>query len=108
MLPHSDKPLRVAIIGSGPGGLVLAQLLRDDPRFERGSPEAKGASLTGFPIFTTPDILESLRSQLSADVRALLDKAVGLSQPNGNRLCFYGREVLGECRLDVPVSRNIF
>jgi len=88
MLPQSDQPPRVAIIGAEPGGLVLAKLLRDDPRFERGSPEVKGASLTGFRILTTPDILDSLRSQLPADFRALLDKTVGLSQPNGNRLCF--------------------
>lgn len=112
MLPQSDKSLRVAIIGAGPGGLVLAQLLRDDPRFdvtvyERGSPEVKGASLTGYRILITPDILDSLRSQLPADVQALLDKAVGLSQPNGNRMCFMDEMCQVKCRLDVPASRNM-
>lgn len=115
MLPQQDQPdqqLRVAIIGAGPGGLVLAQLLRDDPRFavtvyERGSPEVKGASLTGYRILITPDILDSLRSQLPADVRALLDKAVGLSQPNGNRMCFMDEMCQVKCRLDVPASRSM-
>lgn len=108
-----ESKLRLAIIGAGPGGLILAQLLRDDPDFEvtgyeRGAREEDStASLAGYRILMTPELLDSLRKQLPADVQILLDKAVGLSPPDGNRLGFMDKMCRVICRIDILLMRSM-
>ncbi|KAH8701068.1 hypothetical protein BGW36DRAFT_375518 [Talaromyces proteolyticus] len=110
---ESNRPLRVAIIGAGPGGLVLAQLLRDDPGFEvtvyeRGEAEGdETSSLTGYRILITPELLDSLRKHLPADVQMLLEKAIGVSQKNGNRLGMMDTMCRLICRVDLAGMRSL-
>ncbi|KAF7553556.1 hypothetical protein G7Z17_g3562 [Cylindrodendrum hubeiense] len=89
--PKQARPLRVVIIGAGVGGLVLAQLLRNNPKFsvtvyERGSKEEGVSSLTGFRILLSKEMLAALRSRLPASVRDLLEKSVGIQPPGGQSI----------------------
>ncbi|KPM39645.1 hypothetical protein AK830_g6897 [Neonectria ditissima] len=89
--PKAARPLRVAIIGAGVGGLVLAQLLRNNPKFsvtiyERGSKEVGVSSLTGFRILLSKEMLAALRSRLPATVLDLLEKSVGIQPPGGQSI----------------------
>ncbi|KAI2631942.1 hypothetical protein GGR54DRAFT_7315 [Hypoxylon sp. NC1633] len=108
-----QKPLRVAIIGAGPGGLVLAQLLKDDPRFdvtvyERGNRDGTGiSSLVGFRILLPAPILDRLRNLLPASVTTLAERAVGLTQSQGNRVAFMDEHCRLICRVDLQVSREL-
>ncbi|KAI1375799.1 hypothetical protein F4677DRAFT_101364 [Hypoxylon crocopeplum] len=108
-----QKPLRIAIIGAGPGGLVLAQILRQDPRFrvtvyERGTRDGSDtSSLVGFRILVPPSILDDLRSQLPVRVAALIDRAVGIPQSQGNRVAFMDEKCRLICRMDVQQSREM-
>ncbi|KZF20981.1 FAD/NAD(P)-binding domain-containing protein [Xylona heveae TC161] len=108
----SRPPLRVAIVGAGPGGLVLAQTLRQDKRFvvtvyERGAPEGNGSSLVGFRILVTPAVLDSLREQLPSKVRNLVDRAVGIPKSQGNRVCLMDETCAVKCRVDLDESRSL-
>ncbi|KAH7127801.1 hypothetical protein B0J13DRAFT_679351 [Dactylonectria estremocensis] len=89
--PKQSPPLRVVIIGAGVGGLVLAQLLRNNPKFsvtiyERGSREEGVSSLTGFRILLSKEMLAALRSRLPESVRDLLEKSVGIQPPGGQSI----------------------
>jgi salicylate hydroxylase len=89
--PKPKQVLRVAIIGAGVGGLVLAQLLRNNPNFsvqvyERGSKEEGVSSLTGFRILLSKEMLAALRSRLPATVTDLLEKSVGIQPPGGQSI----------------------
>lgn len=104
-----SAPLRVTIIGAGIGGLVLAQLLRNDKRFnvtvyERGSREGEGNGLTGFRILVLSEIFESMREKMEPEVRELLQKAVGMSKAHGNRVCLMDQGCNIKFRNDTPVS----
>lgn len=111
-LTEKNAPLRVAIIGAGPGGLVLAQLLRHDERFqvtvyERGSIQGNGISLVGFRILLASTVLDTLRLRLLPDVRDLVDRAVGTPHRQGNRVAFTDETLHLKCRLDVEISRTL-
>lgn len=107
-----SAPLRVAIIGAGPGGLVLAQLLRHDERFEvtvyeRGTIQGNGVSLVGFRILLASAVLDTLRLRLPPDVRDLVDRAVGTPHRQGNRVAFTDETLHVKARLDVEISRTL-
>ncbi|QQK45465.1 Monooxygenase, FAD-binding [Penicillium digitatum] len=109
----SSVPIRVAIIGAGIGGLVLAQLLRNDKRFdvtvyERGSREGEGNSLTGFRILVLPEIFESMREKMEPEVRELLGKAVGASKSSGNRVCLMDQACSVKFRNDTVDSLSAY
>ncbi|KAI9831664.1 MAG: hypothetical protein M1819_004730 [Sarea resinae] len=109
---RTRTPLRVAIIGAGPGGLVLAQLLRKDKRFdvtvyERGTPEGGGNSLVGFRILVPPATVDSLREQVDAEVDRLLAQAIGISPPQGNRVCLMDQNCRVKYRADVDQLRSM-
>ncbi|KPM45183.1 hypothetical protein AK830_g1404 [Neonectria ditissima] len=107
------KPLRVAIIGGGPGGLVLAQILHQDARFrvtvyERGTRDGSdSSSLVGFRILVPPSILDNLRDKLPASVSALIDGAIGVPQSQGNRVALMDEKCGIICRMDVQQSRDM-
>jgi len=87
----SSSPLRIAIIGAGIGGLVLAQLLRNDSRFhitvyERSSRDGNISHLAGFRIFLAQEMLAALREQLPPEVASQMGKAIGVQPPGGQDL----------------------
>lgn len=101
-----NRPFRIAIIGAGPGGLVLAQILRKDPRFhvtvyERGARDGQGFSLSGFRILMSPSILDGLCDQLPQEVSDLVQDAVGISAPEGNRVAIINERCEVVCRMDM-------
>lgn len=102
---EKPKPLRVAIVGAGIGGLVLTQLLRGDPKFsvtvyERGGRNEEASSLTGFRILLSKEMLAALRSQLPADVTKLLEKAVGIQPPQGQHIALLDHK----CRVKIGMT----
>ncbi|KAF4944296.1 hypothetical protein FGADI_12780 [Fusarium gaditjirri] len=110
-----QEPVRVAIIGAGPGGLVLTHMLRQDSRFhvtvyERGPRGGSGSGtslLVGFRILVPPSVLDDLRHQLPTPVAALLDDAIGVSQSPGNRVALMNEQSDLICRLDLQQSRDM-
>ncbi|KAH6681438.1 hypothetical protein B0J14DRAFT_470174 [Halenospora varia] len=87
----SSPPLRVAIIGAGIGGLVLAQLLRNAPRFtvtvyERSARNGGISHLAGFRIFLSLEMLTQLRVHLPPEVVDLMEKAIGVQPHEGQDL----------------------
>ncbi|KAL9107658.1 MAG: hypothetical protein Q9227_007465 [Pyrenula ochraceoflavens] len=85
--------MRIAIIGGGVGGLTLAQLLRRDDRFkitvyERSSRDDV-SQLAGFRVLVNTNILDALRGSLDPQMLELLDDAVGVQPPQGQRMCVF-------------------
>ncbi|TQV96694.1 FAD binding domain-containing protein [Cordyceps javanica] len=106
-----NSPLRIAIIGAGIGGLVLAQLLKNDARYsvtvyERGPAEGAGNSLVGFRILVVPEIFQRLRDQVEPQVQELLANAVGVPKMHGNRACFMDQHCRVKYRADNQAARS--
>ncbi|KAI0382788.1 hypothetical protein F5Y04DRAFT_43722 [Hypomontagnella monticulosa] len=106
---EKPKPLRVAIVGAGIGGLVLTQLLRGDPKFsvnvyERGGRDEEASSLTGFRILLSKEMLAALRAQLPASVSELLEKAVGIQPPRGQHIALLDHK----CRVKLGMTPEDF
>ena len=86
-----SPPLRVCIVGGGVGGLVLGQLLRENPKFEvtiyeRDPPERPASSLAGFRILVSPPMLQALRAKLPKDTAEYFEDAIGLQPIHGHSL----------------------
>lgn len=110
---QTRESLRIAIIGAGPGGLVLAQLLRKDSRFavtvyERGGPEGAGNSLAGFRVLMTPATFDSLRAQVDLELRLMLNQAVGGVHSQGNRTCLMDQYCRVTYRSDTSEARSMY
>lgn len=104
-----QKSLRICIIGGGVGGLILAQLLREDPQFEvsvfeRDSPERSAQSLAEFRILVSPQMLQALRAKLPKDAAESLEDAVGLQPAYGHSLFLTD----GQARLLMSVRTSEF
>jgi 2-polyprenyl-6-methoxyphenol hydroxylase-like FAD-dependent oxidoreductase len=85
----SNHSICVAIIGAGIGGLVPAQLLHDDSRFEVTVYERSGSDggrnhLAGLRICLSQKLRTALQSKLPSAAVALLEKAIGESHTLAN------------------------